>query len=203
MSEYQLVLLASDTNNGVRSDAAREQIDEAEELLIKAWTATNVNHHGRHWQTSFPSIQPPPFQRPHPPLYRTCVSPESVVSMAKQGRLVLFRTRSAEQALEHIDLYRNTMLSSGYDEKAVERNLSQCWMWREAYVAESDEQAIDEFAPGYEHYQAMLMATQAEWNPPDQPPPEFPKRGLKERFEYNPNKLDPLVKTRFEEVPAI
>ena len=60
----------------------------------------------------------------------------------------------------------------------------------EAYVAESDEQAIDEFAPGYEHYQAMLMATQAEWNPPDQPPPEFPKRGLKERFEYNPDKLD-------------
>ena len=166
---------------GTSAKEARDQIDEAEELLIKAWTTENVEHNGRFWQVAFPAIRPRPYQKPHPPLFRACVSAESVAAMAKQGRLVLFRTSSAEQAREHIDLYRNTMLSSGFDEQAVERNIDQCWMWRDAYVAETDERARDEFIPGFERSDAMLKETVARWSPPDEVAPR-PRRSLREIY---------------------
>ena len=70
--------------------------------------------------------------------------------MAKQGRLVLFRTRSTEQAREHIELYMNTMLAAGFNEQEVETNVGQCWMWRDAYASETDTQAREEFMGSFE-----------------------------------------------------
>ena len=178
---------------GTSAKEARDQIDEAEELLIKAWTTENVEHNGQSWQVAFPAVRPRPYQKPHPPLFRACVTAESVAAMATRGRLVLFRTRSAEQAREHIDLYRSTMLSSGFDEQTVERNIDQCWMWRDAYVAETAEQAQQEFIPGFERLDAMLRETVARWSPPDEVAPR-PQRPLREIYDSaNPEYSNILI----------
>ncbi|GIT69852.1 MAG: hypothetical protein Ct9H300mP27_09560 [Chloroflexota bacterium] len=44
-----------------------QQMEEAEDLLIQAWTSDNVDFKGKYWQVSFPSISPRPYQKPHPP----------------------------------------------------------------------------------------------------------------------------------------
>ena len=167
---------------GTSVKEAREQIEEAEDLLLKAWTAEPVEHNGQFWQVSFPAARPRPYQKPHPPLFRACLSPESVASMAKQGKLVLFRTRNAEQAREHINLYRDTVLSAGFDEQAVEHNLDQCWMWRDAYVAESNDQAVEEFVSGMERVDAVLNAVRAQWNPESESEMPRPVRGIQDTY---------------------
>ena len=172
---------------GTSVETAMDQIEEVEDLLVKAWTTEPVEHNGRFWQVSFPAVRPRPYQKPHPRLFRACISAQSVANMAKQGRLVLFRTRSAEQALEHINLDRDNMLSAGFDELAVERNLDQCWMWRDAYVAETDDQALEEFMPGFEQYEAMLYEVRKQWNPPDQPVAPRPLSRLRESYGGSPN----------------
>ena len=154
---------------GTTVNHGRESIDEVEDLLVKAWTATDgLEFNGRFWQVAFPAIRPRPWQKPHPPLFRACRSLESVVALAKRGRLILLSAYSAAAARDRINAYRENMLSAGFSEEMVQRNLEQIWIWRSCYVAESDDQAFDEFMPGNEKWIAQMTELKLRWDPPDQ-----------------------------------
>ena len=159
---------------GTTVDEGPERLDEAEDLLIKAWTTDNVNFQGKYWQVSFPSVRPRPYQKPHPPLARACIADESVVAMAKIGRPILLRGRSTEALRHSFRLYRDTMLASGYEEPAVERALDESWVWREAYLAETDDQALAEYLPAYEGAYRRISDIRESWNPKDHPVPKQP-----------------------------
>ena len=94
---------------GITLDQGRDMLAEAEELLIKAWTGTNVDHNGRYWHSRFPELRPRPYQKPHPPLLRACISETSVAEMAKIGRPVLIGVQTVETLRHRLDLYRETM----------------------------------------------------------------------------------------------
>ncbi len=158
---YEYVGFGSTTGLG------KQQLDEAEELLIKAWTEDNVNFQGEHWQVSFPSVRPPPNQRPPPPPATASTGDASQVEMAKIGRPVLIRGNSCNATGEKVKLYRDTMSAAGFSDEAVEEALDQLWVWREMHVAETDDEAFDEFlAPHYAAY-SHLEGIRAEWNPPE------------------------------------
>ena len=157
---------------GTVMSAGSERISEAEELLVKAWTEDNVEFRGEFWQVRFPSARPKPYQKPHPPLARAGLSPESIAEMARIGRPMLLRGRSTEHLGESIKLYKDTMLSSGFDEAAVEAALDESWVWREAYIADTDEQALEEFIPAYETAYRTMVGLRERWNPVDQPSPK-------------------------------
>ena len=55
-NEYEYIGFGTTLENG------REMLDEAEELLIKAWTGTDVVHKGKFWDLSFPGLRPRPGQ---------------------------------------------------------------------------------------------------------------------------------------------
>lgn len=180
---------------GTSIDEQSRRIAEAEELLLLAWTGENVRFRGEHFQADFPSVRPRPFQEPHPPLYRACVSRGSLESMARQGRLVLLRTWNAKEAAEQTSLYGETMRASGFTEEQIESNLEQAWMWRDVYVAETDKKAAEDFFPGWHKYQQTMNQFRSQWSPPDQPvyqspdalpPPDYSVRP-------NPEASDPLV----------
>ena len=116
-------------------------------------------------RVTLPEGRPQTYQKPHPPLFRGAVSPQSVAEMGRRGRLVLFRSESAVEAREHVELYRKSMLEAGFDEAAVQQNLDQCWMWRDCYVAESDAQAQEEFTGGLERWLEGMGELRAQWNP--------------------------------------
>ena len=44
---------------GSNPDLGVDQMEEAEELLIRAWTTDNLDFKGKHYQVSFPSVWPP------------------------------------------------------------------------------------------------------------------------------------------------
>ena len=136
---------------GTSVEKGRRHLAEAEDLLVKAWTTENLEFKGEVWQVSFPSIRPRPYQKPHPPLARACMSDQSIAAMGQIGRPILLSRRSTESAAAAFQLYRDTMLSSGFDEAAVECALDESWVWRELYLAETDDEAMDEFIPAYDN----------------------------------------------------
>jgi len=146
----------------------RKRLLEAEDLLVKAWTTENLDYQGEYWQVSFPSVRPRPYQKPHPPLARACLSDDSIISMGQIARPVLFRGRSVEAAGRSIRLYRETMLSSGFDEKTVENALDNSWFWYEAHLAETDDEALDGFLPAHEQAGKHVAEMRERWNPKDQ-----------------------------------
>ena len=151
---------------GTTSGLGAAQLDEAEELLVKAWTEDNVVFEGKYWQVSFPSIRPRPYQKPHPPLARACTGDASLVEMAKIGRPVLIRGNSINATGEKIKLYRDTMAAAGFSEEAVEKNLDQLWVWREMHIAETDDEAMDDFLPAHHEAYEYLEEVREKWNPP-------------------------------------
>ena len=146
----------------------RKRLLEAEFLLVKAWTTEELDYRGEYWQVSFPSVRPRPYQKPHPPLARACLSDESIMSMARIARPVLLRGRSIEAVGRSIRLYRETMLSSGFDEATVENALDNSWLWYEAHLAETDDDAFDTFLPAQERAGRHVAEMRNRWNPKDQ-----------------------------------
>ena len=154
---------------GSNPDLGAEQMEEAEELLIKAWTTDNVEFKGKYYQASFPSVRPRPYQKPHPRLARACLNAESIREMGRIGRPVLLRGRSTNATAASIRLYRDSMQEAGLNESAIEENLDQVWVWREMHLADSDEQAMDEFLPAQFEAFTRMETYRTTWNPAEYP----------------------------------
>ena len=52
-----------------------------------------------------------------------------------------------------IALYRKTMRDSDFDEERIQRNLKQCWVWRNVFVAETDAEAERVAIPAFQAMQ--------------------------------------------------
>ena len=152
---------------GSNPDIGVKQLEEAEELLIRAWTTDNLEFKGEHFEVSVPAMRPRPYQKPHPRLARACLNTESIAEMARIGRPVLLRGRSTNHVGDGISLYRETMEESGYNAATVEANLDQIWVWREIHLAETDEQALDEFLPAFHDAYVTMEGFRNKYNPPE------------------------------------
>ena len=167
---YEYIGFGSNPELGV------DQLAEAEDLLVQAWTTDNLEFQGKHFQVAFPASRPRPYQKPHPRLARACIDDESVKAMARIGRPILLRGRSTNHTAASIQLYRDTMAEAGFDEPAVEACVDKIWVWRELHVAETDSQATEEFLPAQHAAWANMQHYRTTWNPPQyamdrQPPP--------------------------------
>ena len=164
---------------GTTVEAGQAQLPEAEDLLVKAWTTEALDFKGEYWQVAFPAVRPRPYQTPHPPLARACLSETSIKSMARLGRPVLLRGRSVEHVASTVQLYRDTMLEAGFEPYRVEAALDQSWLWCEAHVAETDDEALEAFLPKFQRASQYVADMRMRWNPKDlslpKPPPPLPR----------------------------
>jgi alkanesulfonate monooxygenase SsuD/methylene tetrahydromethanopterin reductase-like flavin-dependent oxidoreductase (luciferase family) len=143
---------------GINHEEAQARLDEAEDVLLKAWTQEAFEHHGRYWDLNVPILRPRPYTKPHPPLIRAASGEASLVALARQGRPFLMNVQSMAVTRHRIALYRKTMCEAGFDEEAITCNLEQCWVWRNVFVAETDAEAERVGVPAF---QAMVEARAA------------------------------------------
>src|SRR5215468_11238958 len=96
-------------------EEADERFDESRAVLIKAWTSDAPwSHRGRYWRFDDVVVEPPPAQRPHPPIWMGAGSPASIRKVAALGhRLLLDQFASVEQIAERIALYRALVEAQG------------------------------------------------------------------------------------------
>ena len=165
---------------GTTMEEGLDMLPEAEELLVKAWTGDDVQHDGRFWKATFPTLRPRPYQKPHPPLVRACISEESAVEMAKIGRPVLIGVQTVDTLRHRFQLYYDTMLEAGFTEESVEQALDQTWAQRAIFLADSEQEALEVATAGLDRYIKHLLEPRIKYNPggvPPRPPGQAPPPG--------------------------
>lgn len=126
---------------GIDPLEAQERLDEAEAVMVKAWTGGDFSHRGRFWNLDAPMLRPRPYTKPHPRIVRAASTEASMLALARQGRPFLMNLQPLAVTRRRFDLYREEMRRAGWDEEHVARTLEECWVWRNVFVAESDGEA--------------------------------------------------------------
>ena len=135
---------------GLDHNEAQDRLNEAEDIMMKAWAGGEFTHEGRFWQLQVPMLRPLPYTKPHPPVVRASSGDASLIELAHQGKPWMMNVQSLETTTRRVALYRQTMREAGYDEAAIARNLAACWVWRNFYVADSNEAAERTGIPAFE-----------------------------------------------------
>ena len=96
-------------------DEATERFEEAMELVRKSLTSdTRFSHHSKRWDFEDIIVEPPPIQKPHPPLWLAAGRPESIRKAAEDGYcLLLDQFATFEVTLERFHTYRDAVEDSG------------------------------------------------------------------------------------------
>jgi alkanesulfonate monooxygenase SsuD/methylene tetrahydromethanopterin reductase-like flavin-dependent oxidoreductase (luciferase family) len=182
-NEYEFI------GHGLRSDDSRERMEEGIEILERAWRGGPFTYEGRYHRVQVPELRPRPVQRPHPPLWRSVISPSSFTECGRLGIPILTSRLPTARIRERWALYEAGLAQGGHDAATRERLLAQSALWRYVYIAQSDAQAEDELAVLLSHTRAHMMHVRAAHNPPD--------------FTIDPGNLNPWTDPAIGENEAI
>ncbi|MFO1083829.1 MAG: LLM class flavin-dependent oxidoreductase [Reyranellaceae bacterium] len=97
-------------------DEAEPRFEEALDVLVRALGSNEpFSHRGRFFRFDEVVVEPPPHQRPRPPLWQAAGSPGSITACARRGfNLLLDQFASPQQIKERIALYRHELEAAGH-----------------------------------------------------------------------------------------
>jgi alkanesulfonate monooxygenase SsuD/methylene tetrahydromethanopterin reductase-like flavin-dependent oxidoreductase (luciferase family) len=113
-------------------EEADARFDEALDVVIRAWTANGrFSHRGRFWQFEDIAVEPPPFQKPHPPFWMAAGSAASIKRVAELGfNLLLDQFATPEVTGQRIALFKSELAARGRTFEPAQVALA-----RDVYVA--------------------------------------------------------------------
>lgn len=163
---------------GITMEDGIARLEEAEDLMVAAWTGEELKHHGEHWNVEFPQLRPRPYQQPHPPLVRACISEDSTVRMAEIGRPVMIGIQTVPTLKSRLERFQATMLDAGFTEEETEAAYDQCWGSRDLFIAESRDEALEIAEAGFWRERSHFDHAREVYNPGGLPPrdPNAPPR---------------------------
>jgi alkanesulfonate monooxygenase SsuD/methylene tetrahydromethanopterin reductase-like flavin-dependent oxidoreductase (luciferase family) len=99
----------------IPQDEAEARFEEALALMLRAWgSRERFTHHGRFWSCNDAIVEPPPAQRPHPPLWVAAGSPQAITRAGERGfNLILDQYASPAVLAERIALYKAAREKAG------------------------------------------------------------------------------------------
>jgi alkanesulfonate monooxygenase SsuD/methylene tetrahydromethanopterin reductase-like flavin-dependent oxidoreductase (luciferase family) len=100
---------------GIPQEEADARFEEAVEVIRRSWTTRErFSHRGRFWQFDDIVVEPPPAQRPHPPIWVAAASAPSIRrAAARSFNLILDQYAAPDIIGERIALYRSEREASG------------------------------------------------------------------------------------------
>jgi alkanesulfonate monooxygenase SsuD/methylene tetrahydromethanopterin reductase-like flavin-dependent oxidoreductase (luciferase family) len=161
--------------NSVNPATARARLRESLDVILKCWTEDGPQgYQGEFYNYRYLNPWPKPMQKPHPPAFIVGSGSPETVELAAQlgmGYSVVFIPTTAQ--LQVFDHYRERMAHYGHE--ATSKKLTIGVM---AYVAETDQQAEDEFRDHLMYFfETALRTTPRYLAPPGYlTVPEFRKR---------------------------
>jgi alkanesulfonate monooxygenase SsuD/methylene tetrahydromethanopterin reductase-like flavin-dependent oxidoreductase (luciferase family) len=160
-NEYEFV------GHGLRSHDSRARMEEAVDILERAWREAPLTYRGRFHNVHIPAIRPRPVQQPGPPLWRSVISPGSFKECGRLGVPILTARLPVARLRERWATYAEGIADGGHDEPTRDRLLAQSALWRNVYVAQSDAQAEDELSALLTETRAHMMHVREAYNPAD------------------------------------
>ena len=116
---------------GVPMEKSRQMFEEGLDIILKSWTNEKIAYDGTFWKVPEPvEVLPKPVQKPHPPVWMACVSPDSFVAVAQNGYNLqmatpfsyrIYREVWREKLAEQIAVYEAKCAELGRDPKAAKR----------------------------------------------------------------------------------
>ena len=152
---------------GLRSDDSHERSIEALEVMTRAWTEEPFAYQGKYYQVQLPALRPRTYQRPHPPIWRSVVSPGSFGECGRLGVPILTARVPLDRLPERLKLYEDGLTEGGHPAPVRERLRRDVAVWRHVYVGESQAQADDELAAAILHTRRHMLHARAAYNPAD------------------------------------
>lgn len=135
---------------GVDQSRSRDIFLESVEVIQRAWTEESFSYEGEFYQFSDLSVHPRPLQQPHPPIWMASLSAETFELCGRYGFNLLcapifgFNIRAGA---EQIAGYRRAFAAAGRD--PAQAQIAALSM---TYVAETSQQALEEFKDGVMWY---------------------------------------------------
>src|SRR5882757_54634 len=160
-NEYEFV------GHGLRSHDSRERMEEAVDILQRAWREAPLTYDGKFHKVHIPALRPKPVQQPGPPLWRSVISPGSFAECGQLGVPILTARLPVERIKERWATYEAGLEQGGHDEATRSKLRGKNALWRNVYVAESDAQAEDELSALLLETRAHMMHVRAAYNPAD------------------------------------
>jgi alkanesulfonate monooxygenase SsuD/methylene tetrahydromethanopterin reductase-like flavin-dependent oxidoreductase (luciferase family) len=116
----------------VPMEEADARFDEALDVIIRAWTTSGrFSHRGKYWRFEDIVVEPPTFQKPHPPFWMAAGSAASIRRVAERGCNLLLDQYAPVQVIgERIALFKTEVEARGraFDPLSIA-------VARDAYVA--------------------------------------------------------------------
>lgn len=107
---------------GVNPAETRARMNEALEVITKAWTQERFSHQGQFYHYPELSLSPKPIQKPHPPIWIGTLSPESFERAGITGQNILvvpFLTGPFPLVKARVEQYRTLLREHGHDPAQV------------------------------------------------------------------------------------
>ncbi len=130
-----------------------ERMNEATELIIKAWTEPEpFGWEGKHYQFPSVSIWPRPRQQPHPQIMMSASNPESAVVAARHRAIMgIVLISNLDNAKESIRVYKETARTYGWEPGPENILIGQ-----HLCLCDTDEEALEMLKKGEDYYFRVL-----------------------------------------------
>ena len=136
-------------STGVNPTFSHERFHEAHDLIVQAWTKPGpTTFEGDHYNFNYVNIWPTPYQDPHPPIWIPSQGSSETIAWASHPDrrypfIVTFSTE--ESVIRYLTMYKDRAREWGYEPTG-----GQLGWAMPVYVADTDEQAIEEATAGAE-----------------------------------------------------
>ena len=120
----------------------RAMVQEALEIIEKAWTEESVTYEGKYWQFDEVLPLPRPYQKPHPPIWFAGRTPASLEYAAAHNYNLGQFLMPAPDIADGVKQWRRLWKNAGH-----KGPMPHVFLTRAVYVADSDKQAREEIAP--------------------------------------------------------
>jgi alkanesulfonate monooxygenase SsuD/methylene tetrahydromethanopterin reductase-like flavin-dependent oxidoreductase (luciferase family) len=103
---------------GVPFEESRGRFEESIEIILKAWTTESFSFEGEHFNIPELSVNPKPFQTPHPPIRVGVTSAESFPIIGRMGHNILInpsRVFTLSELRASIQEFREAWKSAGHE----------------------------------------------------------------------------------------
>ena len=135
-------------------EESRERLEEAWDLILKAWTAREpFAWRGKYFSYDRVSIWPRPLQQPHPPILLPAESDEGLALAARRRVPTGAAYRSVSRTKAIFDRYRELSAGHGWTPTP-----DDCHVLRPVYVAETNERARREAEPHLAYFWRKLLS---------------------------------------------
>lgn len=150
---YQMAAFGTDIQD------ATGMVDEALEIIPRAWTEGEFSYHGRHYQIPPREVHPKPVQQPHPPIWLGCSQEETFEKAGRLGLGCLAMAGGGPEGLEKlVRTYREAIKNPNPVSKLVHNRVSTSTV---AFCTETRSQAQErgaELIDWYRHQQTLRNA---------------------------------------------